>query len=118
MMKRDRHVRGVASGLALVGPIYLDEARLGNTAIPELVCWYGFRNCGAGAIPATYTPQPDRSRAEGPARIHGPRFGRGRLRAPSGYTGVRSLTLVWSCEHISTRSKQPKGELCTDFEVQ
>jgi len=58
MMKRDRHVRGVASGLALVGPIYLDEARLGDIAIPKWFAGTDFATVVQVQYPPRTLPSP------------------------------------------------------------
>jgi len=63
MMKRDRHVRGVASGPALVGPIYSDDANLAKAAAGRMRKSSPFSNCSEAAPPATYTdPARPRSR--------------------------------------------------------
>jgi len=54
MKQRDRHVRGVASGPTQMGPIKLNEARLGTAKITLLRMAFRcqFRNYDAGATNA------------------------------------------------------------------
>ncbi len=57
-MRRDRHVRGVASGAACVGPIYNGEASLGLS--PEMTLGFDFcdRNCCVCATAGERSARP------------------------------------------------------------
>jgi hypothetical protein len=52
-MNRDRYVRGVASGSALVGPSILDEAGLGIAAFYRIGASGPVGKCGAVTSPAS-----------------------------------------------------------------